>query len=137
VHVEAAPAEIDAVAAHLVAVRTPVEIDGLLAALPRGVGLTPDERWAKRIPCALLGQDGGCSIHPVRPLRCRAFHSCDAGRCRSAFSGDSDDEPVRNDALSRAYDAAEAGLRAALEDKGITAAPELFELGLLRRLGAR
>ena len=42
--------------------------------------LTDDERWDARIPCALLGDGGHCSIYEARPLRCRALHA-PATRC--------------------------------------------------------
>lgn len=137
VDVEATSAEVEAVVAHLVGSQSSVEIGALVACLSRAGGLGGQERWAARIPCAFLAPDESCSIHAVRPLRCRAFHSCDVERCKGAFRGNDDDEPVMNDALARVYDAAEAGLDEALEARGISAAPELLEAGVLRRLSAR
>ncbi|NUO48460.1 MAG: YkgJ family cysteine cluster protein [Polyangiaceae bacterium] len=136
VDVEATSAEIDAIVAHLAGSRSSVEVDALVAELSRSGALSGEQRWAARIPCAFLAPDQSCSIHPVRPLRCRAFHSCDVERCKDAFDGKGDDEPVMNDALARAYDAAEAGLDEALEERGVSAAPELLEMGVLRRLRA-
>lgn len=137
VDVEATSAEIDAVAAHIAGTWSPTEIAALAARLSRAGSLTGEQRWAARAPCAFLAAEGSCSIHVVRPLRCRAFHSCDAGRCRDAFVGESDDDPVINEALARAYDAAEAGLDQALVEAGLGASPELLETGVLRRLRPR
>lgn len=45
-----------------------------------------DERISKQVACPLLDADGTCSIHPVRPLVCRAVASFDRSSCREAFS---------------------------------------------------
>jgi hypothetical protein len=45
-----------------------------------------DERITKQVTCPLLDADGNCSIHPVRPLVCRAVASLDRTSCREAFS---------------------------------------------------
>jgi Fe-S-cluster containining protein len=134
VHVDATPAEIEAIAEYVVSTRSPAELEALALALPRATGLTHDERWAARLPCALLAADHSCSIHPVRPLRCRAFHSCDADVCREAFGGGTEPDPVENETLARVYDAAESGSDAALADRGIPTSGELLEAALLRRL---
>jgi hypothetical protein len=82
VHVEATEPEILAVAAHLHGTRSPAAIEGLRerlsAQVQRVAALSDEERWAARIPCALLGGDGRCTVYPARPLRCRAFHSSSA-----------------------------------------------------------
>lgn len=44
-----------------------------------------DERITKQIACPLLDADGNCSIHPVRPLVCRAVASLDRASCLEAF----------------------------------------------------
>ncbi len=133
VHVEATGSEIEAVAVLVRATRTPEALDELTVALARAADLTPEARWAARVPCALLAADGTCSVHEARPLRCRAFHSCSAEACRRAFEG-ADVGPVTSAALERVYDAAEAGLDAALAERGVSPAAELLEAGLLRRL---
>jgi Fe-S-cluster containining protein len=45
-----------------------------------------DERITKQVACPLLDADGNCTIHPVRPLVCRAVASLDRTSCREAFS---------------------------------------------------
>lgn len=45
-----------------------------------------DERISKQVACPLLDVDGNCTIHPVRPLVCRAVASLDRTSCREAFN---------------------------------------------------
>jgi len=81
------PVEAIAIARHVDTTFTPaaraalkVRIDAL-AERSRGMG---NLAWAQlRIPCAFLADDGRCTIYSVRPLRCRAVYSRDAGHCRS------------------------------------------------------
>jgi Fe-S-cluster containining protein len=96
--------------------------------------LSDAERWAARIPCALLDGEGRCSIHAARPLRCRAFHSCSVEPCREAFEGKGDPAPVKSPLLARAQDAAEEGYDRALIAAGLSAAGERLEGGLLALL---
>jgi len=47
--------------------------------------MTLDERLKSRVPCPLLDTTSGrCSVHDVRPLRCRSHHSFDASSCETA-----------------------------------------------------
>jgi Fe-S-cluster containining protein len=96
--------------------------------------LSDEARWAARIPCALLDARGYCSVHEARPLRCRAFHSCDAEDCRDAFEGKSDLLPARAFVRARAGDAVEAGYDRALLAAGIDASGHRLEIALLRAL---
>lgn len=140
VHAEATRAEILVIARHLVDARTSSEVGAIverLAAHVRVVGsMSYDERWAAKVPCALLGDDGRCSIYEVRPLRCRAFHSFSLDACRDAFDGNTDVEPVTSRALDRACDAAERGFELALEAHGHSAEPVLLEPALLEALSS-
>lgn len=54
-----------------------------------------DERITKQVACPLLDVDGNCTIHPVRPLVCRAVASLDSTSCREAFSPIITDEQRR------------------------------------------
>jgi Fe-S-cluster containining protein len=90
-----------------------------------------EERWAAKIPCALLDGAGLCSIHAVRPLRCRAFNARSAEPCREAFQGSVEAEPARIPGLDRAHDAAEAGYDEALVAAGLSAGGHRLEIGLL------
>jgi Fe-S-cluster containining protein len=44
-------------------------------------GLSRAARAEAHVPCPLLDAEGGCSVHPVRPLVCRSWTSYDAGAC--------------------------------------------------------
>lgn len=48
-------------------------------------GLDAREHHLRRIPCALLGDDGACSVYSARPFACRRGHSTDADACRAAY----------------------------------------------------
>lgn len=105
--------------------------DRLALHVARVEHLDDDERWAAKIPCALLDDAGRCSIHAARPLRCRAFNAGAVEPCREAFHGDLEAIPARIPRLDRAHDAAEAGYDAALVDAGLSAAAHRLETGLL------
>src|SRR6187551_599544 len=45
--------------------------------------LTPEQHLTTNLKCALL-QNNQCSIYPVRPFRCRNFHSTDAQACEQS-----------------------------------------------------
>jgi Fe-S-cluster containining protein len=109
----------------------------LSAAVERNDILSDEERWAARIPCALLDEDGRCSVYAVRPLRCRAFHSVSQGDCRAAFEGTSDAPPTVNPTIVRAVELVESGYTRALEHEGRSATPVRLERGLLDLLDAR
>lgn len=140
VHAEATHAEVLAIARHLSDTRSASEVDAVAARLAEQVrvvgAMTYDERWSAKVPCALLAEDGRCSIYEVRPLRCRAFHSFSLDACRDAFAGDADVEPVTSRALDRACDAAERGFELALEAHGHSAEPVLLEAALLDALSS-
>jgi len=93
--------------------------------------LSDEERWAVKIPCALLDDAGRCSIYAARPLRCRAFNASDAAPCREAFAGSAEAVPARIPRLDRAHDAAEAGFDEALRDAGVSVEAYRLEIGLL------
>jgi Fe-S-cluster containining protein len=138
VHVEATRVEIEAIAAHLAKTRSEEDLAALrekLGERARAVEALDDQaRWAARIPCALLDEGGSCSIHAVRPLRCRVFHSASAEPCRAAFAGAEDREAETIGALARAYETIEAGFDEALAGAGIEPAGERLEVGLYRAL---
>lgn len=138
VNADATRGEVLAVAEHIRATRTPKELSSFVEALASTVRLVStmgdDDRWSQKIPCALLGHDGRCTVYEARPLRCRAFHSNSAEVCREAFTGPIEPAPDTNPVLDRACDEAEAGYHRALEEHGISAAPVLLEAALLRAL---
>jgi hypothetical protein len=40
-------------------------------------------RMQASIPCALLGEDGGCTAYEARPAQCRRYHSLDVKPCKT------------------------------------------------------
>jgi Fe-S-cluster containining protein len=46
--------------------------------------LTPEQHLTSNIKCSML-DNNQCSIYPVRPFRCRNFHSTDAIACEKSF----------------------------------------------------
>ena len=107
-----------------------------VAARAADVGkLGRDERLRKRVPCALLGDDGACSVYAARPLACRAATSLDAGACARALeSGDASGElPIEPWGFASTR-AAYVGLRRALAAAGQPAECEELHQALARAL---
>jgi Fe-S-cluster containining protein len=136
VHAYATVPEIIAVAEHLRRTLDPEALGVLRAKLSERAqmiqmaALDDDARWAAKIPCALLDARGACSIYDARPLRCRAFHSCDARECKDAFEGREDAAPLRAPLLDRAMDAVEAGYDAALAEACLSVDGFMLEIAL-------
>ena len=136
VYVDVTVPELLAIAAHLDDTWTPearASLRGRLAERASRVErLTDDERWEAKIPCALLGDGGRCSIYEARPLRCRALHAIAVDPCREAFGGGGGGAgPASIPHLDRALDAAEEGYDRALIEAGLSADGHRLELGLL------
>ena len=96
---------------------------GRLAAHCRRVRwMEDDERVYQQVACPLLDAAGHCSIHPVRPLVCRAVASYDRSSCREAFSPVISDEDrlVDADPLRQAvFDEAFMALARAVRHHGL------------------
>ena len=86
--------------------------------------LDDGERIREGLSCPFLDDASACSIHPVRPLACRAVSSLDAEDCRRAIAARGDDDEgggaVRMDLLQRAvHESALGSLAAALATRGL------------------
>lgn len=83
------PAEVLRLAEYLRETRTTEELAALTTRLrstfARVAEMTVAERASARVPCPLLDAHGACSVHPARPLLCRAYNSCDLDACLAAF----------------------------------------------------
>jgi Fe-S-cluster containining protein len=81
------------------------------------------ERIRARVRCPLLDARGGCSIHPVRPLACRALTSLDAVECRVALDERGEERGpglVRMNLLQKAlYDEAIGAISEVLARRGL------------------
>lgn len=86
-----------------------------------------DERISKQVACPLLDTHGNCSIHPVRPLVCRAVASLDRSSCQKAFNPAVTDEErlvkidlLRQSVFDEAFMAVARALRrCGLDDRSI------------------
>lgn len=86
-------------------------------------GLSPLERGAARLPCALLVENR-CLIYQYRPLRCRGHASFDAAACERALLVGQDTVDVPTHRLQNlAVGAVDDGLRQALGDSRLAGEP--------------
>ncbi len=60
----------------------------IAAADERTRGLTRSRRFEAKIACPLLGGDGSCSVHEVRPLTCAGWTSLDVSACEQHFASE-------------------------------------------------
>ncbi len=93
----------------------------VMTTAPKLAGLDPYARIRARVPCALLGADGGCSIYNDRPRNCRAYTSYDAKRCEDELT---DPNAKREKMLVFTWprilaSAATVGLHKACDDAGL------------------
>jgi Fe-S-cluster containining protein len=51
-------------------------------------GISSMQRAQRRIPCALLGSDGLCTVYTSRPGACRGFTSTSKLACQRGFNGE-------------------------------------------------
>jgi Fe-S-cluster containining protein len=81
--------------------------------------ITPEQHLTTNLKCALL-QDNQCSIYPVRPFRCRNFHSTDADACAQSHSDPGNMEIVTGmiETVAMYADAHTQGFEAAAEQTG-------------------
>ncbi len=59
----------------------------LRANAERTLALGEEARKRTNIPCALLGDDGACTVYDARPAQCRRYHSTSVEPCK-AFNAD-------------------------------------------------
>ncbi len=92
----------------------------------RTAGLGPTDYARTASPCAFL-EEGSCSIHTVRPFRCRAYHSTDADYCHwkldhpeeaAAERRERRVRPVYPGEPVRIFDGALRGMATAIRDSG-------------------
>ena len=81
--------------------------------------LTPEQHLTTNIKCPML-QDNQCSIYPVRPFRCRNFHSTDANACEQSHGDPSNMEIATGmiEDIAMFADAHTQGFEAAAEQTG-------------------
>lgn len=81
--------------------------------------LTPEQHLTTNLKCALL-ENNQCSIYPVRPFRCRNFHSTNAQACETSFNDPVNMEVATGmiEAVAILADAHTQGFEAATEQTG-------------------
>jgi Fe-S-cluster containining protein len=82
------------------------------------------EKPRARIPCALLGEDGSCSVYEVRPIPCRSWLSTDVESCKKHLDGEG--EPMFVLSAARSGRFVQLGLAKVMAD--IERFPYLVEL---------
>lgn len=94
--------------------------------------LTPEQHLTTNLKCALL-QDNQCSIYPVRPFRCRNFHSTDAQACEKSHGDPSNMEIATSmiEDVAMFADAHTQGFEAAADQTGRDARVYDFTTALL------
>ncbi|MBI3759660.1 MAG: YkgJ family cysteine cluster protein [Deltaproteobacteria bacterium] len=94
--------------------------------------LTIENRAKIRIPCALLGTDGACTIYDFRPLGCRGWTSFSKEDCDRALA---EAEPGHSGAMDRvlwqAAGAVTEGVQTGLRGAGLDAGHYEFHAALL------
>ena len=87
------------------------------------------ERQLAREPCPMLDvPTGSCTVHPIRPLPCRAANSCSVDQCITAFeSKDLGVTVSQNPFQAPVFKAVWQGLVATLQAEGLDG--EVYELG--------
>jgi Fe-S-cluster containining protein len=128
-----APAEALRLASPVRATRTPAAVDALRASLdalaPRTAAMSLQDRADARIPCPLLDEGtGACTVHPVRPLLCRGYNSCDLSAClRQLETGDLTATPPCNAEQSVVHKHVFAGLVLGAGRERVTGPLELVD----------
>ena len=95
---------------------------------PMTRGKDDAQRAHMRLPCPLL-KDGSCSVHPVRPLSCRAVASVDLPACKAAYNSRMAEGVPMYDPQYQIANAVGYGLYAGLVDAG-------YEVGNLELIAA-
>jgi len=97
-------------------------------------GLDGEARARLRLPCPLL-KDGSCSVHPARPLSCRAVVSVDVAACRRAFDSRMREPVPQHEWQRQVANGVGYGLLAGLADAGFPLGEMDIEMNAALALG--
>lgn len=134
--------EILRIASHLKETRTEAELASLRArareTAERIAPLGLDARAQAKVPCPLLdAASGRCSVYPVRPVACRAYHSGDVATCKKAFdAGEANPVIPINPVLFHVAHAYGFGMMAGCASAGLDVGPYDLAAALPAALGA-
>jgi Fe-S-cluster containining protein len=95
-----------------------------------------DARKRSNLACALLGDDGACTVYEARPAQCRRFHSLRLEVCKASYANPADDAVESPNHPAVAHNAAVIVTQAAqaVRDAGLDATPVDMNLALLEAL---
>lgn len=132
------PGVAEAIAAHVEASFTPDARAALMLRLEERVAalIASAEPQSLRSPCALLDEDGACTIYEVRPLSCRSFTSTSLPRCEQVVFGDNPDGGGvdQNPARYRLYEFATRALEETARRRGLPSQQRGLSAALLAEL---
>lgn len=121
--VEARAHEVLLVKSYITKHFSPEKIAGVIAAAEANAAiirtLTPEQHLTTNLKCPLL-QANQCSVYPVRPFRCRNFHSTNAQACENSFNDPANMEIAAGmiETVATLADAHTQGFEAAAEQTG-------------------
>jgi Fe-S-cluster containining protein len=104
------------------------------AAKTRALGDAARKR--SNLACALLGDDGACTVYEARPAQCRRFNSTDLEICKASYANPADDTIASPNHPAVAHNAAVIVTQTnhAVRDAGLDATPVDMNLALLDAL---
>jgi Fe-S-cluster containining protein len=104
------------------------------AAKTRAMG--DEARKRSNLACAVLGDDGACTVYEARPAQCRRFNSTDLDVCKASYANPADDTIESPNPPAVAHNAAVIMTQAnhAVRDAGLDATPVDMNLALLEAL---
>jgi len=104
------------------------------AAKTRAMG--DEARKRSNLACALLGDEGACTVYEARPAQCRRFNSTDLEICKASYANPDDDTIASPNPPAVAHNAAVIVTQAnqAVRDAGLDATPLDMNLALLEAL---
>ncbi|MEP7070545.1 MAG: YkgJ family cysteine cluster protein [Usitatibacter sp.] len=93
-------------------------------------------RKRSNLACALLGEDGACTVYEARPAQCRRFHSMRLEVCKASYANPTDDSlgSPANPAVAHNADVIITQAQHAVRDAGLDASPVDMNFALLEAL---
>jgi Fe-S-cluster containining protein len=98
--------------------------------------LGDEGRKRSNIACALLGDDGACTVYEARPAQCRRFHSMRLEVCKASYANPADDsvKSPAHPAVTHNADVIITQAQHAVRDAGLDATPTDMNFALLEAL---
>jgi Fe-S-cluster containining protein len=121
---------------HFSAERVTQVIERLRANAEQTREMGDETRKRSNIRCALLGDDGACTVYEARPAQCRRFHSTRLEVCKASYANPADDsvESPAHPGVTHNADVIITQAQHAVRDAGLDATPMDMNLALLEAL---